>query len=157
MKDLHKQYAKECRENQLTSMPINQIRKRLNVGGFSVYAGWRFIKYLHFSFSDRRKTYYNDKHEAEENVSARKAFIPKYFEYEKRAKLWVRLTNEEAVALENNATNPLLPDVGHRISDTHIEFHIDCHPSFLTRERFLSARIHCCVNDGSLILKLHFE
>ena len=43
--------------------------------------------------------------------------------------------------MENNATNPLLPDVGHRISDTHIEFHIDCHPSFLTRERFLSARI----------------
>ena len=57
VKDLHKQHAKECRENQLTSMPINQIRKRLNVGGFSVYAGWRFIKYPHFSFSDRRKTY----------------------------------------------------------------------------------------------------
>ena len=81
-------------------MSINQIRNRLNVGSFSVYAAWKFIKYLHFSFSDCRKTYYNDKHEAEENVSARKAFIPKYFEYEKRAKLWVRPTNEEAAALE---------------------------------------------------------
>ena len=77
-------------------MSINQIRNRLDVGSFSVYAGWRFRKYLHFSFSDRR----NNKHDAEENISARKAFIPKYFEYEKRAKLWVRPTNEEAAALE---------------------------------------------------------
>ena len=141
IEDLHKQHVTEARENNLTFMSINQMRNILSVENFSLYAAWRFIKYLHFSYSDRRKTYYSDKHEAEENVSARKAFIPKYFENEKRVMLWVRLTNEEVEVLENDPVTPLLPDVGHRIGDTHKEFHIDCHPSFLPRERFLAARI----------------
>ena len=42
--------------------------------------------------------------------------------------------------LENDETHPLLPGVGHGVSETHVEFHIDCHSSFRLREPNLSAR-----------------
>ena len=73
-------------------------------------------------------------------MRARKKFAKEYLKYEKRTKRWVRLTNEEVERLENDETNPLLPGVGQRVSETHVEFHIDCHPSFRLMEPTLSAR-----------------
>jgi len=61
---------------------------------------------------------------------------------ELRTKRWVRLTNEDVEQLENDETDPILPGLGYRVSDTHVEYHIDCHPKLASKEPSYSARMY---------------
>ena len=64
-----------------------------------------------FSYNERKKCYFSDKHENVENVNCRKDFIRKYFDYEMRTHRWVQIAEELAIELENDAENPMMRNV----------------------------------------------
>ena len=135
--DLYKEHVNNHVQNNLTSMSIDALKNIFNEDLFSIYAAWKLTRFLGFSYCDHRKIYYHDKHEAKENVRAQ-TNTEEYLKHEKGTKRWVRLTNEEVERLENDKVHPLLPDVGHRVSETYVEFHIDCQPSFRSMEHTVS-------------------
>ena len=105
---------------RLTPIPIDEMRSIANVQDFSTTTTWKYLQYLGFKHCDRRKSYYNDKHESIENVSERKKFCVRYFKLKIRTKRWVRLTNEELEELENDETDLILPVLRYWLSDTHV-------------------------------------
>ena len=81
-----------------------------NIGNTTI---WRWMKLIGYEYNERRKSYYSDRHEHEENIEYRKKFIKKYFMLEKRAHRWVHIVEEEAKRLEQDEDNPLLANVYH--------------------------------------------
>ena len=138
---LYEVHIQDCIQIRLTPMSIDEMRFIANIDNFSITTAWKYLQCLGFKHCDRRKSYYNDKHESAENVSERKKFCEIYFKMELRTKRWVRLTNEDVEQLENDETDPILPGLGYRVSDTHAEYHIDCHPKLASKEPSYSARM----------------
>ena len=56
-------------------LTFNQIELSVNLINFSVSAAYRYLYYLEFKWCERRKFYYSDKHESEENVRDRFVYI----------------------------------------------------------------------------------
>lgn len=94
---------------------------------------WRWMHYLGYTFDERKKCYFTDRHEDVENVTCRKEFVKTYFEYEKRAYRWVHITEERAKELENDKDVRLMKDIYDEFEENHIkmrQYHIDTHPIF---------------------------
>jgi len=94
---------------------------------------WRWMHYLGYTFDERKKCYFTDRHEDVENVTYRKKFVKKYFEYEKRAFRWVHITEEKAKILENDKDVRLIKNMYDDYEENHIkmrQYHIDTHPIF---------------------------
>ena len=128
---LFNQFKEEINDEELT---IDDFKEIMKIQEFGVTTTWRYLRHLGFKFSEHKKTYYNDKHESEENVSYRKKIIRKYFDYELLSYLWVQLTDEEAIELENDHDDPLLPDSYAYRENGVREYHIDMHSKFKERE-----------------------
>ena len=96
----------------------------------------RWLNQLGYTYCERKKCYYNDNHEKEENVNYRMKFIHTYlFDYEFRAHRWIQLSEERVIELErtkevdrSNAYNFLNQDT----NSTFYEFHVDDHDIFKT-------------------------
>ena len=69
------------------------------------------MKFIGFTYDERRKSYFSDKHEDQENRIYRKQFISKYFELEKRTHHWVQIDEDSAKEMEKNQENPLMKNV----------------------------------------------
>ena len=136
---LHRMHEQQCEHDQaLTRMSIDDMKLQLNIDNFSVSTAYRMLKYLGFKYQPRKKTYYNDKHENSENILARKRFLTKYFKLELKSRVWVQLTEDEAIKLEQE--KGLLPDTYYAYGDSMREYHIDTHPSFSKMDPQLSVR-----------------
>ena len=88
----------------------------MEIERYSESTAWRLIKYLGYYYSYRKKSYYNDKHESSQNIEYSKKFIRRYFEFEKRAHVWVQIHKDEAKRMEEE--RGLLPGIGYRVDDT---------------------------------------
>ena len=140
--NLHEIYLNDCRnyDNQPT---LSQFLHSFGLKNFCVTTAWKWMCYLGFTFDERTKSYFSDKHEHEENVQARKSFIEKYFEYEKQSHRWVHLTEQQAVAMENREEENLLQHIYYEFEEDNIkyrEYHMDSHIDFLRMEKKLSVR-----------------
>ena len=131
-KELYEKIKDDC------TLTLDEFTDSLNLTKFSVSSASRYLKHLGFRYSTRRKSYYNDKHESDENKAYRIKYINKYQEYEKDAYRWVQVPEEEAIMLENE--QGLLPGVAAHYYDGMREYHVDSHPSFSERNVGLSVR-----------------
>ena len=110
----------------------------LRIKDFGVSSASRYLKYLRFMYCERKKSYYNDKHEDGENVRDRIEFINNYHKYELRAEVWVQSLEEEAKKMEEEGK--ILPDCHAYQYDNMREYHIDTHPDFYEIGGRLSVR-----------------
>jgi len=127
-------YLEDCGlDNQHLSYP--DFLRCFHLKSISDSTIWRWMKYLGFSFCERRKNYYCDRHEDETNVEYRKEFIEKYFKYEKNTYRWVHLDEDSAVKLENDEEEKLLENTSIEFIHNNQkmrEYHVDTHPAFAT-------------------------
>ena len=114
-------------------MSISDISKENNLPKLTLRTVNNWMNILGFKYCERKKTYYNDKHESTENIAYRHAFIQRYFEYELRSCRWIQLSLEEyeAMCKENDS---IFNGKGYKYLDANnnqcIEFHIDDNPKF---------------------------
>ena len=88
------QETNDCR------LTFKEFEKLVNLSNFGVSTAHRYTTLFGYKYSARKKSYYSDKHESEENVRDRHDFIKKYHEYKQDAYLWVQISEEQAVELE---------------------------------------------------------
>ena len=130
-------HTHECREQGLIPMTLNAMEIQLNIENFGVSTAYWMLKYLGFKYRPRGKTYYNDRHESIENVRDRKRFVARYLEFELKSRVWVQMTEDEAIKLEQE--QGLLPNTYYAYGNMR-EYHVDTHPSFSKMEPQLSVR-----------------
>ena len=102
---------------------------------------WRWLTHLGFKFDERKKTYYTDKHESEENRVYRKKFIDEYLQYELYTYVWVQL--EESVANIFEKEENLLENMYFEYKENDKimrEYHVDSHEKFSNLQLTLSVR-----------------
>ena len=68
---------------------------------------WRWMRHLGFPYDKRRKSYFSDEYENDENTQDQRKFIKKYFDYEKRTYQWVQVPEDIAIVMENDLDDPL--------------------------------------------------
>ena len=119
-------------------LTFEDFTNSINLGSFAISTAWRYIQYFGYKWCDRKKSYYSDKHESEENISARIEFINKHRQYERDAHLWVQIPIAQASYLEAN--HGLLPNTAAYCYEGFREYHIDTHPSFQAMVPGLSVR-----------------
>ena len=91
------------------------------------------MKSIGFSYCERKKNYFTDKHEDQNNREYRIKFIEKYFTLEKNTYRWIHLKEEDAKKMEQDKDNPLLENSYIEFihgSEKMREYHIDTHSSF---------------------------
>ena len=120
------------------SLTYYDFENSINLSTFGISTAHRYITLFGYRWCGRKKTYYSDKHESEENIRDRGVFINKYNEYERDAYLWVQVSEEQALDLEQNGG--LLPGVAAHCYEGMHEYHIDTHPSFQAMQAGLSVR-----------------
>ena len=133
--EMYKNFKNDCRYQRLT---LNQFKHMLNLSRFSVSTLCHYLDHFGYKYCDRKKSYYNYKHECEENIADKLIFIKNYQKHEIDTYRWIQVTEEEAIRLENE--EGLLPGVAAYCYDGMREYHVDCHPSFLGKNPGLSVR-----------------
>ena len=73
------------------------------------------MKSIGFSHCERKKSYFTDKHEDQNDREYRIKFIEKYFTLEKNTYQWIHLKEEDAKKMEQDTDNLLL-------ENSYIEF-----------------------------------
>ena len=79
------------------------------------------------------KTYYNDKHKSQGNISYRSSFIKRYFAYELRAHRWIQLPlakYKEICEIEASIFSGTGYSYLNDKNEPFIEFHIDDNEKF---------------------------
>ena len=76
------------------------------------------MTHLGFQYNKRRKSYFTDRHESEENRNYRREFIQKYFQYELNSYLWIQL--EESVAKKLEKDEDLLENIYYEYTRTMV-------------------------------------
>ena len=66
------------------------------------------MRFMNFSYNERKKSYFSDRHEDKNNKDDRKIFIKKNFNIEKRTYQWIQITEESAKKYERDEDEPLL-------------------------------------------------
>ena len=86
-----------------------------------------WLRQLGYKYCPRKKNYYNDKHESEENVTYRYKFIQRYFEYEIMCHRWIQLPISKYEKMCEDGE--VFGGQGYRYTNdknkTYIEFHVD--------------------------------
>jgi hypothetical protein len=120
------------------AMGHNEFMKFVGLKTLCAATAWRWLRLLGFEYKIRRKCYYTDGHEKEENVRYRLDFIAKYFNFELRTYRWVQLKEEDAIALEELDKKPHAKDLARKQftsadGSRMREYHIDCHEEQLIK------------------------
>ena len=128
---LYELHQKECSSSNIEYMNYMQFKEFLNLTHVSASTTWRWLKMLGYKHVPNKKCYYTDRHEDPQNVEDRKYFIERYLEYEILAYVWVHLTEEQSILLENDQ-NVNLARVFHSYTGNDgskmREYHVDIHP-----------------------------
>ena len=110
-----------------TSMTVADIFKENQLKTLHPRTVLNWMHALGYKYSPRKKNYYNDKHESVENISYRKQFIKRYFEYELLSHRWIQLPLLEYERLKKEGET--FCGTGYKYKDekgsTYIEFHVD--------------------------------
>ena len=121
-------------ETHNSNMSIDDILKENGLKSLCVRTVNNWLRSLGFQYSERKKCYYNDKHESKENIIYRKKFIQRYLEREIYSYRWIQLP----IHVYNKMIDEgeILNGIGYKFNNendnnnTYIEFHVDDHPSF---------------------------
>ena len=79
-----------------------------NLKSISTVTTWRWMKSIEFSYCERGKNYFTDKHEDQNTRKDRIKFIEKYFTPKKNTYRWIHLKEEDAKKMEQDTDNPSL-------------------------------------------------
>jgi hypothetical protein len=104
-------------ENGLTKISLSTI--------------YRWMDTLGYKYNERKKCYYVDNHESDENVAYRNEFLSRYFTYELRSHRWIQIPLGESVEMENKGEVSV--NCGYRYEKidenenelTMVEYHVD--------------------------------
>jgi len=110
-------------DNELT---VDDFLERHGLKNVSIPTCCRYMKFLGFTYQEKRKSYYVDGHERSDVIADRNKFCRRYLtEYEPRCLRWIQVKAEEAVDI-----NGELIKFGYRYLDDEdatsmVEFHVD--------------------------------
>ena len=107
--DTYRTYLGECDSGNepLSQECFLQIFGLKNVSNTIVQ---KWMQNIGFTYDERRKSYFSDKHEDKENILSRKKFIKKYFDLERRTHRWVQIPESLAIEMEGDNEKPLMRD-----------------------------------------------
>jgi len=156
MNELVPEVVSKVREEvDLTQRQILKLYKLLKLCIGTIY-NWMGL--VGFKQNVRRKAYYVDEHEHPYNVLYRKRYIQEYLKLEYRCFLWIVLNEANVKELEEE-DNKFLRKYGFKFvenGNTFYEFHVDDHPSFQDRCKYLQFGDHISkrknVRDKSVIM-----
>ena len=139
---IYETYLEDCQsyDNQPTS---KEFLLSFGIKSIAITTARRWLSYVGFNFDERKKTYFTDKHESEENIKYREQFIEKYFLYELNAYRWIQLDEEQAMELEKDEKHRLLCHIYYEYEDDNVkkrEYHVDSHESLHDMKPTLSVR-----------------
>jgi hypothetical protein len=141
---------KSREENGEEPIDLTAFLTGLGLTAVCLTTAWNWLKHLGYCYKTKTKCYYSDGHEKPENVEARKEFIAKYLELERRQYVWVQVPEEVATELENDRKDTLLKYISYefiRDGRTYREYHVDCHPKFIN---YVSDEHKCYGGDLSV-------
>ena len=80
-----------------------------------------------------------DRHEADEQINARREYITEFLKLERQSYRWVHLMDVQAIQLEHSENDPLMKNIYVSVervladgtTQSYREYHVDCHPSFI--------------------------
>ena len=91
---IYENMIKDCHvDNQPTYL---EFLAAFNLKSISSVTTWRWMKSIGFSHCERKKSYFTDKHEDQNDREYRIKFIEKYFTLEKNTYRWIHLKEEDA-------------------------------------------------------------
>ena len=90
----------ECSQSETTPYSQDDFLTLLGLKTVDVSTVWRWLKQIGFEYKHNIKCYYTDKHESEENIAARNAYINTYLELEICTYSWVNIRENVAKSLE---------------------------------------------------------
>ena len=105
--------------------------KEFNIRTLTIPTVWAWMKQLGFKYEVRKKSYYVDNHDSQENVLYRNKFIDRYFDYELRCYRWYSIPKTKKNEMVQNGD--LLDELGYEYEKDGInmvEYHVDDHVSF---------------------------
>ena len=123
--ELHK---KESSQHDTTHETMQDFTQSLHLGNIHQTTVSRWLKHLGFQYKQRKKHYFNDKHESPSNVNARNKFITTYFEYERCAHHWVHVPESSAVELEQIYNLPRAYHEFTKKGELYRQYHVDTNP-----------------------------
>ena len=115
--------SKERNDNEYTMKDLLKEYKLKNLTLNTVY---RWLELLGFRYKPRKKSYYVDSHESEENVNYRNSFVSRNFQYELRCHRWIVLSKRERDELV--VKGDILEELGYRFeknNEIFFEYHVD--------------------------------
>jgi hypothetical protein len=117
-----------------TSEPLDMstLLSSIDLKSLGLATSYKYLRHLGYRFDNTKKSYYNDGHERPEQIEYRRTFIKEYFQNELLCYVWVQVTDEIAITLENKEGEFLLKDIGYDYVVNGVnmrEYHIDCHKS----------------------------
>jgi hypothetical protein len=123
----------------------NELLQMLDLKWVCPNTVWRWLQLMGYKYDENRRCYYTDGHKREDVEKDRnKRFLVEYFKLERRAHLWMQLTEEKANELEETLWKPSLQknvsynyitadDVRNYITADDVrmrEYHLDTHKAF---------------------------
>ena len=119
-------------ERNNISYSVEDLFAEYNLHKFSLSTTYKWMKHMGYNFVCRKKCYYVDSHESEENVKYRNSFIERYFDYELRCHRWYSIPATEKTKLVNNGELDATMGYHYKSQDgtEMVEFHVDDHVSF---------------------------
>jgi hypothetical protein len=115
-------------------LSFQDLLSSINLKTLGLATAYKYLRFLGYKFDLTRKSYYNDGHEKPEQVEYRKRFISDYFKKELSCYLWIQITEETAIQLENSNREPLQKHISFDYIHNGInmrEYHVDAHDQLL--------------------------
>ena len=123
------------------------VLKKYCIKSLCIRTIYNWMEYLGFKYSTRQKTYYIDGHERPENVKYQKEYIQRYLKNEHCCFRWIQMPIDKVEELERNDVF-FKKEIGYRyVKDacTFFEFHVDDHPKFQEKCKYLQFGGHLSV------------
>ena len=112
----------------------HDLFKEFRLKSLTMMTVYNWMHHLGMRYESRRKCYYVDSHEKPENVTYRKEFISRYFDYELCSHRWVQISCFEREKMIKDGE--LDSHLGYKYLDSNVEiweYHVDDHLSFQER------------------------
>ncbi len=95
--EMYETYLKESQQAN-NHLSVGDFLEEFGISkkGVSHITTWRWLHELGYEYNGRKKSYFTDCHESEENVRFREEFVTKYFEAELKTYRWVYLKEDVA-------------------------------------------------------------
>ena len=120
------------KEQQLETFELSHLLEQYGLKNLSLPTVQRWMKKLGFKYEMRKKTYYVDSHDSNENIEYRTKFVERYFAYELLAHRWycIPAAKRDKMVEEGKISKSMGYKFEKEDGRLFYEFHVDDHDAF---------------------------